>query len=54
LWEQVFSRFESKIILRKIKPQMIPIRPFKEKEKEGGERRSQLGGQWKVPMPSDQ
>jgi hypothetical protein len=21
--------------------------PFKEKEKEGGERRSQLGGQWK-------
>jgi len=25
---------------------------FKEKEKEGGEERSQLGGQWKVPMLS--
>ncbi len=24
--------------------------PLKEKEKEGGERRSQFGGQWKVPM----
>jgi hypothetical protein len=24
--------------------------PFKKKEKEGSERRSQLGGQWKVPM----
>jgi hypothetical protein len=24
--------------------------PFKEKEKEGGERRSQLNGQWKVLM----
>jgi hypothetical protein len=31
-------------------PQMIRIRPFKEKEKEGGEGRSQFGGQWKVPM----
>jgi hypothetical protein len=30
-------------------PQMIRIHPFKEKEKEGGEGRSQLGGQWKVP-----
>jgi hypothetical protein len=29
---------------------MIQIRPFKEKEKEGGEGRSQFGGQWKVPM----
>jgi hypothetical protein len=29
---------------------MIRIRPFKEKEKEEGEGRSQLGGQWKVPM----
>jgi hypothetical protein len=29
---------------------MIRIHPFKKKEKEGGERRSQLGGQWKVPM----
>jgi hypothetical protein len=24
--------------------------PFKDKEKEGGERKSQLGGQWKVPL----
>jgi hypothetical protein len=24
--------------------------PFEKKEKEGGERRSQLGGPWKVPM----
>jgi hypothetical protein len=29
---------------------MIRICPFKEKEKEGGEERSQLDGQWKVPM----
>jgi hypothetical protein len=29
---------------------MIRICPFKEREKEGGERRSQLGGQWKVSM----
>jgi hypothetical protein len=27
-----------------------PNSPFKEKEKEGGERRSQLGGQWKVQL----
>jgi hypothetical protein len=29
---------------------MIQICPFKEKEKEGGEERPQLGGQWKVLM----
>jgi hypothetical protein len=29
---------------------MIQICAFKEKEKEGGERKPQLGGQWKVPM----
>jgi hypothetical protein len=29
---------------------MIQIFPFKEKEKEGGEGRSQLGDQWKVPF----
>ncbi len=29
---------------------MIQINAFKEKEKGGGERRPQLGGQWKVPM----
>jgi hypothetical protein len=29
---------------------MIRILPFKENEKEGGERRSQFGAQWKVPM----
>jgi hypothetical protein len=28
---------------------MIQIHTFKEKEKEGGEGRPQLGGQWKVP-----
>ncbi len=33
---------------------MIQIRPFKEHEKEGGEGRSQLGGQGKVPMFGDQ
>ncbi len=33
---------------REKKFQMIWIRPFQEKEMEGGERRSQLGGQWKV------
>jgi hypothetical protein len=30
-----------------------PNSPFKEKEKEGGEKRSQLGGQWKIPMLGD-
>ncbi len=30
--------------------QMIQIRPFQEKEMEGGEKRSQFGGQWKVPL----
>jgi len=39
---------------RKKEPQMIQIRPFKEKEKERGEGRSQLGGQRKVPMLDDQ
>jgi hypothetical protein len=29
---------------------MIRTHPLKEKEKEGGEGRSQLGGQWKVSM----
>jgi hypothetical protein len=37
-------------VQRKIKPLMIQIRPFKEKEKERGEGRSYLGGQWKVPL----
>jgi hypothetical protein len=50
LWEHVFSIFKSKIMSKKEKPPMIQIRPFKEKEKEGGERRSQLSDQWKVPL----
>jgi len=29
---------------------MIQIHAFKKKEKDGGERKTQLGGQWKVPM----
>jgi hypothetical protein len=29
---------------------MIQIHAFKEKEKEGGEGKPQLGGQWKAPM----
>jgi hypothetical protein len=29
---------------------MIKSRAYKEKEKEGGEIITQLGGQWKVPM----
>ncbi len=29
---------------------MIQIHAFKKKEKEGGERKPQLGGQWKVPI----
>jgi len=32
---------------------MIQIHLLKEKEKEGRERRSQFGGQWKVPMLGD-
>jgi hypothetical protein len=35
------------------KTQMIQIRAFKKKEKEGGEGKPQLGGQWKVPMFGD-
>jgi len=31
---------------------MIQIRAFKEKEKEGGEGKPPLIGQWKVPMLS--
>jgi len=34
---------------RKIAPNDLNL-PFKEKEKKGGEGRSQLDGQWKVPM----
>jgi hypothetical protein len=33
---------------------MNQIRAFKEKEKEGGEGRPQLGGKWKVLMRSGQ
>jgi hypothetical protein len=33
---------------------MIQIRPFQEKDIEGGERRSQLGHPWKVPLLSGQ
>ncbi len=36
--------------LPKIEPQLIRICFFKEKERERGEGRLQLGGQWKVPM----
>jgi hypothetical protein len=36
----------------KRKPPMIKIHPFKEKEKEGGEGRSQFDGQWEVPLLS--
>jgi hypothetical protein len=36
-------------MMTKKKRQMIKIRTFNEKGKEGGERRPQLGGQWKVP-----
>jgi hypothetical protein len=50
LWERVFSRFELKIILGKKKASMIWIHFLKEKENEGGERKSQLSGQWKVPL----
>ncbi len=34
----------------KKKKQMIQIHAFREKEKEGGKGRPQLGGQWNVPM----
>jgi hypothetical protein len=40
--EHVFLIFESKIMSGKEKPPMIRICPFKEKEKEGGEGRSQF------------
>jgi hypothetical protein len=45
-----FSKFELKIVLPQKELQMIRILPFKEKEKEGTEGRSQLSGQWKVSM----
>ncbi len=38
------------IIFGKKKALNDPNSPFKEKEKEGGEGRSQLDSQWKVPM----
>jgi hypothetical protein len=50
LGEQIFSRFESKIMFGKKNPPNDPNFPFKENEKEGGEGRSQLSGEWKVPM----
>jgi hypothetical protein len=34
----------------KKKPKIIQIHAFEKKEKEGGEGRPQLNGQWKVPM----
>jgi hypothetical protein len=43
-----FQRFKLKVISKKI-TQIIQIRAFKKKEKEGGEGRSQLCCQWKVP-----
>jgi hypothetical protein len=49
LWEQTFSRFKLKIMSEKRVPNDSNS-PFKEKEKGGSEGRSQLGGQWKVPM----
>jgi hypothetical protein len=36
------------------KPSNHSNSPFKEKEKEGGEGRPQLGGEWKVPMLNGQ
>ncbi len=50
-YKKYFSQdLNQKLCLENKKPLMIWIRPFKEKEKEGGEGRSQLNGQWKVPM----
>jgi hypothetical protein len=40
-----FLKIQVEDYVRKKEPQLILIRPFKEKE--GGEGRSQLGGQWK-------
>ncbi len=37
-------------VRKRKEPPMIQIRPFKEKEKEGGEGRSQLDDQWKISM----
>jgi hypothetical protein len=39
-----------KLSSEKKEPQMIQICPFKKKEKEGGEGKFELNGQWKVPM----
>jgi hypothetical protein len=45
-----FQDSNRKLCLKKKEPPMNPIRLFKKKETEGGERRSQLGDQWKVPL----
>jgi hypothetical protein len=45
---KVFKNSNQKLCL-KIEHQMIQICAFKNKEKEGGEGRPQLGGPWKVP-----
>jgi hypothetical protein len=47
--EQVLSRLKLKIMSRKRAPN-DPNLPFEDNEKEGGEGRSQLGGQWKVSI----
>jgi hypothetical protein len=47
---KIFSRFKLKVMFAKKRTPNDLSSPFKGREKEGGERRSQLGGQWKVLM----
>jgi hypothetical protein len=44
------SKIQIENYVKKNEPKMIQIYTFKNKEKEGSERRPQLDGQWKVSM----
>jgi hypothetical protein len=46
----ILKSWNGKSCVEKRKSLIFWIRLFKKKEKGGGEGRSQLGGQWKVPM----
>jgi hypothetical protein len=53
IFRKNYSQNSNKKLCPEKRARNDPNSPFKEKEKERGERRSQLGGQWKVPMVDD-
>jgi hypothetical protein len=46
----IILKTQIKNCVKKKNPPMIQIHPFKKKEREGNEKRSQFSGQWKVPL----